>query len=93
MKLEQIFKNVAINFADGEVRHLEILSDAFDRIRTYEDAEVIEDDFEVQYPNAEPTNDFSGIFITSILGTYLLHDMRMLGATVLLYSITKLTDQ
>ena len=94
MQLELIKKDIAMNFADGEPQVREILFDAFDRIMTFEEAQITYDagDFEVCYSNAEETNSFSGIFITSMFGTYLLHDMHTVSS-VLLYSLTKLSDQ
>ena len=104
MKLELIKKDAAINFADCVPQVKEIMLDAYDFIMTYEN--VVDgcepDDFEVYYANGEPTNTFGGAFITSIFGSYLLHDIREEQIawyendpnlyTVLFYSLSKLSD-
>ena len=104
MKVELIKKDAAINFADCVPQVKEIMLHAFDFIMTYEN--VVDgcepDDFEVYYSSDEPTNNFGGCFITSIFGSYLLHDMREEQIawyendpnlyTVRFYSLSKLSD-
>ena len=104
MKLELIKKDAAINFADCVPQVKEVMLDAFDKIMTHEN--VVDgadpDDFQVHYASDEPTNDFGGAFITSIFGSYLLHDIREEQIewyendpnlyTVLFYSLSKLSD-
>ena len=103
MKLEPIVKDHPINFADCVPQVKEIILDAFDKIMKYEDAPVADpDDFEVHYASDEPTNTFGGAFITSIFGSYLLHDLREeqkvwyvddpTECTILFYSLTKLSN-
>lgn len=95
MKLELIKKDIAIHNPDGnDIAVKEILFDAFNRIMTFEEADITADagDFEVCFSNEEETNSFSGAFITSMFGTYLLHDMHSVS-TVFLYSLTKLSDE
>ena len=104
MKVELIKKDAAINFADCVPQVKEIMLDAFDKIMTYENAVdgCDPDDFEVYYSSDEPTNNFGGAFITSIFGSYLLHDMREEQiawyendptlCTVLFYSLSKISD-
>jgi hypothetical protein len=104
MKVELIKKDAAINFADCVPQVKEIMLDAFDIIMTHEN--VVDgcepEDFEVHYASDEPTNTFGGCFITSIFGSYLLHDMREEQIawyendpnlyTVVFYSLSKISD-
>jgi hypothetical protein len=103
MKVELIKKDAAINFADCVPQVKEIMLDAFDFIMTHENAPMADpEDFEVHYASDEPTNNFGGAFITSIFGSYLLHDIREEQIawyendpnlyTVLFYSLSKLSD-
>jgi len=104
MKVELIKKDAAMNFADVFPDVGDILENAFEHIITHEN--VVDgadpDDFEVYYANGEPTNSYGGAFITSIFGSYLLHDMREEQiawyendptlCTVVFYSLSKLSD-
>jgi hypothetical protein len=104
MKVELIKKDAAMNFADVFPQVKEIMLDAFDIIMTHEN--VVDgadpDDFEVHYSDGEETNSFGGCFITSIFGSYLLHDIREEQiawyendptlCTVVFYSISKISD-
>jgi len=104
MKIELIKKDAAINFADCVPQVKEIMLDAFDIIMTHENATfgADPDDFEVHFGSDEPTNNFGGAFITSIFGSYLLHDIREEQIewyendpnlyTVVFYSLSKLSD-
>lgn len=104
MKLTPIVKEHPINFADCVPQVKEIILDAFDKIMVFEDAidGVDPNDFEVHYASDEPTNTFGGAFITSIFGSYLLHDLREeqkvwyvddpTECTILFYSLTKIED-
>jgi hypothetical protein len=104
MKLELIKKDAAINFADCVPQVKEIMLDVFEHIMEFENAidGADDDDFKVMYASDEPTNTFGGAFITSIFGSYLLHDIREEQIewyendsnlyTVLFYSITKISD-
>lgn len=104
MKLTPIVKEHPINFADCVPQVKEIILDAFDKIMDYENAVdgVDPNDFEVHYSSDEPTNTFGGAFITSIFGSYLLHDLEERQIqwyendpnyyTVLFYSLTKIED-
>ena len=103
MKITTIVTDAAINFADCEPQVKEIMLDAFEKIYTHENiTDGDSDNFEVYYSNDEPTNNFGGAFITSIYGTYLLHDIRdqqvvcdednQFECTVLYYSLSKLSD-
>ncbi len=104
MKVELIKKDAAINFADCVPQVKEIILDAFDIIMTHEN--VVDgcdpEDFEVHFASGEPTNTYGGAFITSIFGSYLLHDIREEQMvwyendpneyTILFYSLSKLSD-
>lgn len=104
MKLQTIKTDRAINFADCVPQVKEIMLDAFDHIMEFENAVdgADPDDFEVHYSSDEPTNNFGGAFITSIFGSYLLHDLREEQIewyendpnlyTVVFYSLTKISD-
>ena len=105
MKLELIKKDAAINFADCVPQVKEIMLDVFEIISMHENVVdgADDDDFKVHYASDEPTNTFGGAFITSIFGSYLLHDIREEQIewyendpnlyTVLFYSLSKITDQ
>jgi hypothetical protein len=105
MKLELIKKDVGVSFVDNLfVNWIDVMEDVFDEIAIYEKAVDVADpeDFKVMYANAEPTNNFNGAFITSMYGTYLLHDLREEKVAynnneehffpVLYYSLTKLSE-
>lgn len=105
MKLKPIVKDAAINFFDCAPQVKEVMLDAFERIMEFENAVDGADpeDFQVLHANAEPTNDFGGCYITSIFGSYLLHDAHeeqkvcdeedQTECTILFYSITKISDE
>jgi hypothetical protein len=104
MKLEPIVKDAVINFADCVPTYKEFMLDAFNKIAAHENIDSVDpDDFEVMYANVEPTNNFYGSFVTSIFGSYLIHDMRYeqkvcdeddtTECTILLYSVTKLSNE
>lgn len=103
MKIETIVTDAAINFADCTPQLKEIMLDVFNKIYTHEN--IIggdPDDFQVQHSSDEPTNVFSGSFITSIYGSYLLHDLRVeevvcdeedqIECTIVIYSLSKIED-
>jgi hypothetical protein len=105
MKLELIKKDVGVSFVDSLfVDWTAVEEDVFDEIAIYENAVAVADpeDFQVTFANAEPTNNFNGAFITSMYGTYLLHDLREEKVAynnneehffpVLYYSLTKLSN-
>lgn len=104
MKLELIKKDAAINFSDCVPQVKEIMLEAFELIMEHENVVdgADDDDFEVHFASGEPTNTFGGAFITSIFGSYLLHDIREeqiawyendpIECTVLFYSLSKLSD-
>jgi hypothetical protein len=103
MKIETIVTDAAINFADVEPQVKEIMLHAFEHIYTHENVmEGDPDDFEVYFSNDEPTNKFGGAFITSIYGSYLLHDLRVedvvcdeetqIECTIAIYSLSKISD-
>ena len=105
MKLEPIVKDAAINFFDCAPQVKEVMLHAFEVIMTYENAVDGADpeDFQVLHSMDEPTNSFGGSFVTSIFGTYLLHDIVVeqkvcdeedqTECTVLFYSLTKISDE
>lgn len=104
MELKTIVKDHPINFADLVPQVKEVMLDAFEKIAEYESIEDLDPDtdFDVHYSSDEPTNTFGGAFITSIFGSYLLHDLREeqiawyendpIECTVLFYSLTKIED-
>jgi hypothetical protein len=104
MKLEPIVKDAAINFYDCVPQFKELMLDAFNHIAKYENVVdgVDAEDFEVLYASAEPTNDFFGAFITSIFGSYMMHDFReeqkvcdeddATECNIFFYSLTKLSN-
>jgi hypothetical protein len=104
MKVETIVTDAAINFADCVPDIGDRLENAFEKIYLHENVtgDIDPDDFEVYYSSDEPTNNFGGAFITSIFGSYLLHDMREEQiawyendptlCTVLFYSLSKISD-
>ena len=103
MKLELIVKDAAINFADSWPELKDIMLDAFDKIAAHENIESVDpDDFDVHHADSEETNLFSGSFITSMYGSYLLHDIReevklcdeddVTECTIIFYSLTKLSN-
>lgn len=104
MKLEPIVKEAVINFGDCTPQYKEFMLDAFNKIAAYENIDSVDpNDFEVMYASTEPTNNFYGAFVTSIFGSYLLHDMRYElaaldqdetnGCIVLFYSLSKLCNE
>ena len=105
MKLELIVEDAAINFADVIPKQKEIMLDVFKNIMDFEYAVdgVDPEDFKILFANSEPSNNYGGAFITSIYGSYLLHDVReeqkvcdeedQTECTILLYSLTKISDQ
>jgi hypothetical protein len=104
MKITLIKKDAAINFADCVPQVKEIILEAFELIMTHENAVDGADpeDFKVHFASDEPTNTYGGAFITSIFGSYLLHDIREEQIawyendpnlyTVLFYSLSKIED-
>jgi len=105
MKVETIVTDAAINFADCAPQVKEIMLHSFEVIMTHENAVdgANPEDFEVLHASAEPTNNFGGTFITSIFGSYLLHDLREEQiawyendptlCNVIFYSLSKISDQ
>jgi hypothetical protein len=105
MKVETIVTDATINFFDCAPQVKEVMLHAFEVIMTHENAVDGADpeDFKVHYASDEPTNNFGGAFITSIFGSYLLHDLREEQiawyendptlCNVIFYSLSKISDQ
>jgi len=104
MKLEPIVKDAAINFADCVPQFKELMLDAFNHIAKYENVVdgVVAEDFEVLYAMQVHPYDFFGAFITSIFGSYIMHDFReeqkvcdeddATECNIFFYSLTKLSN-
>jgi len=104
MKITPIKENAAINFADCFPDVSDILENAFELIVEHEN--VIDganpEDFKVHFASDEPNNTYGGAFITSIFGSYLLHDLRERQIawykndpnlyTVVFFSLSKIED-
>jgi hypothetical protein len=105
MQVETIVTDAAMNFFDCAPQVKEIMLHAFEVIMTHENAVdgANPEDFKVHYASDEPTNNFGGAFITSIFGSYLLHDLRVedvvcdeedqIECTIAIYSLSKISDQ
>ena len=105
MKIETIVTDSPINFADCTSNIGDILENAFEKIYLHENVTgaIDPEDFEVYYASDEPTNNFGGAFLTSIFGSYLLHDLREEQiawyendptlCNVIFYSLSKISDQ